>query len=126
MVGAIGRAKVGDRVMLNWMQDERNRVVGLRVMQAQAPAASRPADGEGGTIKGVVTAKSENRVEVRADGGDKPESYSARRPASEGGQPDKDIVAQIAKVKVGDRVEVKWTFQERKRVLSITALEGPK
>jgi uncharacterized OB-fold protein len=114
MVAAIAKVKIGDRVEVKWTTDERKRVIGLSVQQA----ASRPGEGEGGTVTGAVTAKGENWVEVKADGAEKAERYVIRYV---GGSPDKEVLAQIAKVKVGDEVHLKWTFQEHKRVLSITA-----
>jgi uncharacterized OB-fold protein len=115
IVAAIAKAKVGDRVTVKWTSDERKRVIGLSVQQA----VSRPGEGAGGTVTGAVTAKGENWVEVKADGAEKAERYIPRRT---GPNSDKEVLAQIAKVKVGDKVNLKWTFQEHKRVLSITVV----
>jgi len=40
----------------------------------------------------------------------------------DGGGLDKEMLKQIAAVKAGDKVEVKWVFDERKRVVELKVL----
>jgi hypothetical protein len=84
-------------------------------------------EGRRGTVTGMVVAKGENWIEVKADGEEKGRRYAAQWKANPGGGggPDKEIVAEIKKVPVNSRVEVKWMFDERARVEKITILKKP-
>ena len=104
---------------------------GQVALSAGEEAALPPKDGNSGALAGVVAAKGDSWVEVKADGAQKAERHTARWVGGlpkDGGGPDKGVVAAIAKVKVGDRVELKWTQGERKRVVelkSLAAVSGP-
>src|SRR5215470_7333719 len=81
-----------------------------------------------GTVTGVVTAKGDNWIEVKADGEEKARRYVPHwrggAPA-QGGGPDKDMVAEITKVPLNARVKLDWTFEERHRVEKIEVLKKP-
>jgi hypothetical protein len=82
----------------------------------------------GGTVAGLVTAKGDNWIEVKADGEEKARRYVPHWKGGlpkDGGGPDKEMVAEIKKVPVNSRVELKWTFEERPRVEKITILKKP-
>jgi acetyl esterase/lipase len=91
--------------------------------------ADRPKGGEDrrkGTVTGVVTAKGENWIEVKADGEEKARRYVPHwrggAPA-QGGGPDKEMVARIKEVPVKSRVRLEWVFEERPRVETIEVLK---
>ena len=69
---------------------------------------------------GVVTAKGDNYIELKADGEEKARVYVPHwvggAPA-QGGGPDKKMLEVFSKLKVGSRVEVKWEFEERLRAV---------
>lgn len=91
---------------------------------ASSAAASEPE--ASGTLVGVVTGKGQNWIVVKPEQGAS-ERFMARwigGPPDRGGGLDKEIVAKIARVKEGDKVEVKWIMDERKRVVGLTVLEG--
>jgi hypothetical protein len=69
-----------------------------------------------GTVVGVLTAKGEAWVEVKADGEEKARRYTANWVGGgpqEGGGPDKEIVKVIKGLKVGSRLRLEWKFDER-------------
>ena len=80
----------------------------------------------GGTVVGVVAAKGENWIEVKADGEEKARRYT---PYWRGGLPkdgggfDKETLKQIKDVPAGSRVRLEWSFQERPRVEKIEVLK---
>ena len=45
---------------------------------------------------------------------------------AQGGGPDKKMVAEIAKLKIGSRLKIQWEFEERARVVKIEVLKEPK
>jgi len=74
-----------------------------------------------GTLVGKVVSRLENAFEVKAENGDS-EKFVARWTGglpADGGGPDKEIVKQIQKLKVGEWVKVEWTQDERKRAVRI-------
>ena len=85
-------------------------------------------EGRKGTVTGVVTAKGDNWIEVKADGEEKARKYvphwKGGAPAA-GGGPDKTMVAEIQKVAVNSRVKLDWVFEERPRVEKIEVLKKP-
>ncbi len=81
-----------------------------------------------GAVTGVVTAKGDNWIELKADGEEKARKYVPQwkggAPAA-GGGPDKDMVAQIKTVAVNSRVKIDWLFEERFRVMKLEVLKKP-
>ena len=84
-----------------------------------------------GTVTGVVTAKgdpakNEHWIEVKADGEEKARKYVPHWKGGlpkDGGGPDKEMVAQLKKIEVKERVRVEWEFEERARVVKIEVLK---
>jgi hypothetical protein len=102
----------------------------LLCVPALAPADDKKEPQKrSGTVVGVVTAKDKNWIEVKAAGEARPRRYVPHwrgGAPSAGGGLDKDMLATMAKVPVGARVEIKWEFEERPRVLKIEVLKAPK
>jgi hypothetical protein len=81
-----------------------------------------------GTVTGVVSAKGENWIEVKADGEEKARRYVPHWRGGlpkDGGGPDKEMVAEIKKTPVNSRVKIDWEFEERARVVKIEVLKKP-
>jgi hypothetical protein len=81
-----------------------------------------------GTVTGMVTAKGDAFIEVKADGEEKARRYVPHwrggAPA-QGGGPDKDMVAKIKETPLQSRVRIEWVFEERPRVEKIEILKKP-
>jgi hypothetical protein len=79
-------------------------------------------EGKKGTVTGVVTAKGDNWIEVKADGEEKARRYTPYyRPADKGF--DKEVVAKIKETPLKARVRLEWSFLERPRVEKIDVLK---
>jgi hypothetical protein len=80
-----------------------------------------------GTVVGVLTAKGDNWIEVKADGEEKGRRYVPNwvggAPA-QGGGPDKEMLKVIKDLKVNSRVRVEWKFEERPRVVKVEVLKS--
>ena len=79
-----------------------------------------------GTVTGVVTAKGDNWIEVKADGEEKARRYVPHWKGGQpkdGGGPDKEMVAQIKKIELKERVRLEWEFEERARVVKVEVLK---
>jgi hypothetical protein len=102
-------------------------VAGIAAAQDKKPDGKQDEPRKG-TVTGLVTAKGENWIEVKADGEEKARRYvphwKGGAPAA-GGGPDKEMVAEIKKVPLNSRVELKWVFEERPRVEKLTVLKKP-
>ena len=110
------------------------RLAGILALALTVAAAGRAEDpkkkdadeAKKGTVTGVVTAKGENWIEVKADGEEKPRRYVPHWRGGnpkDGGGPDKDMVAKIKEVPLKARVRLEWSFQERPRVEKIEVLK---
>jgi hypothetical protein len=78
-----------------------------------------------GTVTGVVTARGDNWIEVKADGEEKPRRYVPHwrgGAPKDGGGLDKEMVAKIKDVPLKSRVRLEWSFEERPRVEKIEVL----
>ncbi|MBO0701123.1 MAG: hypothetical protein J2P46_22190 [Zavarzinella sp.] len=98
------------------------------ILAAASAAADEPKKDEEkkGTVTGVVTAKADNWIEVKADGEEKARRYMAHWRGGlpkDGGGPDKEIVAKIKEVPLKARVRLEWSFHERPRVEKIEVLK---
>ena len=81
-----------------------------------------------GTVTGIVSAKGENWIEVKADGEEKGRRYVPHWKGGlpkDGGGPDKDMVAKIKETPLNSRVKLDWEFEERARVVKIEVLKKP-
>jgi hypothetical protein len=95
----------------------------------QEPRRKDADEGKKGTVTGVVTAKGENWIEVKADGEERPRRYVPHWKGGlpkDGGGPDKEVVAKIKSIPVKARVRLEWSFQERPRVETIEVLKAGK
>jgi hypothetical protein len=100
---------------------------GVQAASAADTPKSEPAPtATSGAVTGVITEKGEGWLRVK-DAGGASERYTAQwvggMPADGGGL-DKAMVKQIAERRVGDKVELKWVFVERKRVVELKLLEA--
>jgi hypothetical protein len=131
MLQTIAKVKVGSRVRLEWEFEERPRVVKLEVLQA--PAGTREEgsgekkgeeprpEGEAkktGKVVGVVTAKGENWIEVKAPGEEKARRYTLYYQGKNKDQ----VLRTIKETPIGSRVQLDWLFQERLRVIHLQTL----
>ncbi|MFP6901212.1 MAG: hypothetical protein VCA36_09730, partial [Opitutales bacterium] len=98
---------VTNRVRVKWEYEERHRVVEVQVLK---PKSKR------GTVRGTVVSKGKNHVDVKPADGGPVERYL---PHWRGNGLDKDVLRQLAPLAVGQKVSVRWEYDERKRVLSI-------
>jgi hypothetical protein len=142
MVRAIAERRVGDKVELKWVLEERKRVVELKLIEAAPAETPKPAEkpketpkpavtptssfekGTTGTFTGLVTEKGDGWLRVKSADG-KSERFTPKwvgTGTGVGGSFDKDIVKAIAERKVGDKVEIKWSMDERPRVLELKLL----
>lgn len=81
-----------------------------------------------GTVMGLVTAKGENWLEVKADGEEKARRYVPHWVGGlpkDGGGPNKEVLKAIKKVKIDSRIRMRWEFAERPRVVKIEILKQP-
>lgn len=79
-----------------------------------------------GEVTGVVAAKGDNWIEVKADGEEKARRYVPHWRGGNpnmGGGPDKAMVAELKKVPLKSRVRLEWSFEERPRVEKIEVLK---
>jgi hypothetical protein len=102
-------------------------LIGLCLAADEKKDAEKKEPAErGGTIVGVITAKGENFIEVKADGEEKGRRYVPEwvggAPA-QGGGPNKDMLKTIKELQVGSRVKLEWKFEERPRVIKVEVLK---
>jgi hypothetical protein len=116
--------KVGSRVRLEWEFDERPRVVRVEMLKAAGKdgedKGKKGKEGAGersGKAVGVLTAKGDNFVEVKADGEERARKYFLL------GGGTKDLLDAMRTTPVGSRVQVEWRFVERLRVLSLSVIK---
>lgn len=107
MVEKLEELIVSNRVRVKWEYEERHRVVEVEVL---TPKSKR------GTVRGTVVSKGKNHVDVKPSDGGPIERYL---PHWRGNGLDKDVLRQIAPLEVGQKVSVRWEYDERKRVISI-------
>ncbi|MEN6402754.1 MAG: hypothetical protein ABFD94_12500, partial [Armatimonadia bacterium] len=116
MLATIRKLVVPNRVELVWQMQERPRLVSVKMLV--------PEEKEG-TVTGVVTAKGETWIEVTPEGG-ATQRYWPRwiggMPAQGGGF-DRDMLRVFAGLTVGQKVTVKWAYDERLRAVQVQAAE---
>jgi hypothetical protein len=106
-------------------------MLGLVLGSSALTAGEKKGDKEEkrkGTVVGVLTAKGDNYIELKADGEEKGRKYMPHwvggMPAQGGGL-DKAILKQIGQLKVGSRLRIDWDFDERPRIVRIEVLTIP-
>jgi hypothetical protein len=134
---AVKGTEAESRVKLDWRFNEVFRVVKIEVLKAPAKADEKKVEkkddkkaeeGRKGTVTGLVTAKGDNWIEVKADGEEKARRYVPHWKGGlpkDGGGPDKAMVATIKETAVNSRVKLDWEFEERARVVKIEVLKKP-
>ena len=125
---AVKGTETESRVKLDWRFNEVFRVVKIEVLKAPAKPDEKKDEPRKGTVTGVVTAKGDNWIEVKADGEEKGRKYFPHWRGgnpNQGGGPDKEMLAEIKKVPVESRVKLDWVFEERPRVEKIEILKKP-
>jgi hypothetical protein len=79
-----------------------------------------------GTVVGLLTAKAERWIEVKADGEEKSRRYiphwKGGNPAM-GGGPDKKTLELIRELSVGSRIKLDWSFEEHFRIEKVEVLK---
>jgi hypothetical protein len=117
MMATIKAIKVGSRVRLNWVFEERPRVVKVEVLKApegkEEGGKGQKAPVRKGTIVGTLTGREKTWVEIKADGEEKPRRYFLYQ----GGT--RELLATMRNTPVGSRVKIEWMFHERPRVLKL-------
>lgn len=115
-IEAISKIPAPNRVLLKWKDEEHLRVVEIKILEPEKKE---------GSSEGVVTVVNENWFEIKIGKGDKTR-VERFTPKWKGGNPkdggglEKEMIQEIAKLKVGDTVSVKWVYDERKRVTKIS------
>ena len=99
MLATMRSLRVGQKVEVKWVTQDRPRAVEIMVLDA----ASKPADDAGGTFTGTLIEKGDGWVMVKADSGD---SQRFTIPA--------DLPTDS--FKVGQKVTVGWKTQQQKRM----------
>ena len=124
---AVRAANVGDRVEIEWVATGHGPAIKKFQIVKKANGANKD-EVRKGSVTGVVTAKGDNWIEVKADGEARARRYVPHWRGglpNQGGGPDKEIVAEIKKVPVNGRVKLDWSFEERPRVEKIELLKKP-
>lgn len=97
-----------------------------RAFATQEKKETDKKEGKKGKTIGLLTAKSANFIEVKADGEVKGRKYVPRwiggAPATGGGL-DKNMLKTFAALKVGSRLQVDWVFEERLRAVAVKVLQ---
>jgi hypothetical protein len=106
---------VGNRVDLLWTQDQALRVVDIAMV---APR------GRQGTVTGTVDDSGRGWIDVLPDDENEPleRYYPAWIDDDNGGSLDAAMLKTLSSLKTGDRVAVKWNYDERKRAIEVTKL----
>lgn len=84
------------------------------------------SEGTKGELAGLLVARGDNWIEVKADGGDKIKRYIPHwrggMPEA-GGGPDRDMLDNIAVLVIGNRVKLSWSYEEHLRIENVKMLE---
>lgn len=101
---------------------------GFTAAQDKKPEEKKKDEPRKGSVTGVVSAKGDNWLEVKADGEEKGRRYVPHWKGGlpkDGGGPDKEMVAKIKETPLNARVKIDWEFEERARVVKIEILKKP-
>jgi hypothetical protein len=95
------------------------------LLAALAPAQDNPAPGASSVTVGTVVDVSPEFIRLQS--GDEPAHRNwFKWVGVKDAQPDKDMLATVAKLKAGDKVEIRWSFDDKKRIESVKLLEAAK
>jgi acylphosphatase len=117
MLARIKEVPLKSRVRLEWVFEERPRVEKIEVL-----GKGKGEEARKGSVTGVVTARGEDWVEVKADGEEKARRYVPHFPGRPEGT-DKATLELMRTIPVGSRVKLDWLFEERPRVMKIEVLK---
>jgi hypothetical protein len=81
-----------------------------------------------GTLTGIVTAKTERNLSIRADHTEEVKQFIPNWIGGlpkDGGGPDKDMLRAIRETPVGSHVRMQWKLDEHLRVIRLEILERP-
>src|SRR5262245_30236066 len=124
---AVRGAAIGDRVEIEWVATGHGPAI-KKFQVVKKGSGEKKDEARKGSVTGVVTAKGDNWIEVKADGEERARRYVPHGRGgnpNQGGGPDKEMVAEIKKVPLNARVKLDWTFEERPRVEKIEMLKRP-
>lgn len=112
MLSAIRKLVVPNRVELTWKMEERPRIVSVRMLV--------PEEKEG-TLTGLLTGRGEVWIEVSSEAGVLQRFWPRWLDGApnQGGGFDRDMLNAFAALRVGERVTVKWTYDERLRAVEV-------
>ena len=100
-------------------------VCGLVCQSAAGAESERSKSGE---VVGVVTAKGDIWLDVKPERGET-ERYLPRWVGGsprEGGGLDRRMIRKLREIGLGDRVRLRWVFEDRRRVVEIARESGEK
>jgi cyclic lactone autoinducer peptide len=103
-------------------------LIALGVCSHHAAQPKEPEKIKKGRAIGVLTAKSANYIEVKADGEEKRRKYVPRwigGDPAQGGGLEKDMLKTFQALKIGNRVQIDWLFEERFRAVKVVVLKVP-
>jgi hypothetical protein len=139
MLKTFKELKVGSRIQVDWIFEERLRALNVKVLKAadkEEKKGSReqtaavgdkkdtkedlklPKDVKSAKAVGVLTAKGKNFIELKADGSETPRKYFLHF----GGT--KKLLHAIQDIPVGSRVQIEWAMIEHYRVLDMELIKG--
>lgn len=103
----------GNRLRVAWRFEERARIVSVEMIVPKEKS---------GAVTGVVIDRGDAWMEVKPDGAGPAERYTPHwigGMPDDGGGLDKKMLEAISAVRVGDRIRVRWEYEERKRAVEI-------
>lgn len=122
--------KVGSRIQLDWSFQERPRVDSVKVLSVPKDSGKGVKEGQKGRLIGIVASKGKVKnlgpyIEVKAVGDDQGRKYYPHWRGGFGGHFDKKTMAIFEELKIGTRVQLDWSYQERLRVEGVKVLAKP-
>jgi len=110
MLKTFSELKVGSRIEVEWVFEERLRAIAVKVLKAPHEDKKDAASDEArkGKTVGILVSKSEKFIELRGDGEEKPRKYHARYFAGPPAGFDPEILKQFQKLTVGSRLQLDW------------------
>jgi hypothetical protein len=122
----IAALKGGEYVRIKWRYHERLLALDVTVSGGQEKADANFTEGQAGTLSGTITDRGDTWVVIKTDG-DKPQTlkfmprWVGLNP-DQGGGFEKQSLTLIKTTPIGAKVKVEWVFQERLRIVKLTAL----
>jgi hypothetical protein len=120
--GRDGNREGGDRRDWGGKDGERRGDWGERETTEHNPKS----EGTKGELTGLLVARGDSWIEVKADGSDKIKRYIPHWRGGmpdAGGGPDRDMLDNIAVLVTGNRVKLSWSFEEHLRIENVKMIE---